>query len=69
MRAADALEKFSITHAALLQPHADELLSEMFDDGSKEVRWHLISITSRVTLSGAQAARFVQYLASNTRLP
>ncbi len=62
MRAADALEKLTRTDASHLQPYRQELLSNALDDGTQEVRWHLIPMTSRLTLSDDEAAAFADCL-------
>jgi hypothetical protein len=61
MRAADALEKLSRKDATGFDKHKKELLSSGLDDGTAEVRWHLIAITSRLTLSAKEAAHFIAY--------
>jgi hypothetical protein len=62
MRAADALEKVSRVLPVVFEPHREALLSAKLDDGSAEVRWHLIAITSRLALQVGDAARFYTYL-------
>ena len=56
MCAADALEKIS-----RVLPNAAVLTAKL-EDGSAEVRWHLIAITSRLALQASEAARFYAYL-------
>lgn len=58
MRAADALEKFSREDAARFAKHKRELLAQVPDDGTPEVRWHLIAITSRLALNAREAKEF-----------
>ncbi len=58
MRAADALEKVSRVTRAWFNRHKAALLANAFDDGTAEMRWHLIAITSRVDMDGREAARF-----------
>ena len=62
MRAADALEKFSRICPAAFNVHKAALLTHKLDDGSAEVRWHLIAITSRLKLCPVEAQQFVLYL-------
>ena len=62
MRAADALEKCSRTRPEAFHPHKAALLANKLDDGSAEVRWHLIAITSRIELDRTEAGRFCTYL-------
>jgi hypothetical protein len=58
MRAADALEKLGRAAPHLFAPHRAVLLSGELDDGTPELRWHLVAIASRLTLSEAEAADF-----------
>jgi hypothetical protein len=62
MRAADALEKFSRACPAAFDVHKIALLANELDDGSAEVRWHLIAITSRITMERWEAERFCCHL-------
>lgn len=62
MRAADALEKCTRADPAPLQPRRRALLSGALDDGTKEVRWHLIAMMSRLVLSEDEAAAFAEDL-------
>jgi len=62
MRAADALEKISRVHPDLFEPYREALLTTKLEDGSPEVRWHLIAIKSRLALQESDAARFYKYL-------
>jgi hypothetical protein len=57
MRAADVLEKLSRDDASMLAGHKHELISQSLDDGSPELRWHLVAITSRLTLSLREARK------------
>lgn len=60
MRAADALEKISRDHADWFVRHRDALLGWRVDDGTAEVRWHLVLICARLTLSGAEATTLMR---------
>jgi len=62
MRAADALEKFSRVCPVAFNVHKAALLEKKLDDGSAEVRWHLIAITSRIALERQEAEQFCRYL-------
>jgi hypothetical protein len=62
MRAGDALEKLSRAEAAPFQAHKQELLGGGLDDGTAELRWHLIAIAARLTLSEREAGKFCVYL-------
>jgi len=67
MRAADALEKFSRDNAASFTPHQGALLARTLEDGTAEMRWHLIAITARLPLDTGQAVSFCQYLEERLR--
>ena len=58
MRAADALEKLGRVAPRLFDPHKAALLSGELDDGTPELRWHLVAIASRLTLTEAEAEAF-----------
>jgi len=62
MRAADALEKISRVLPDLFEPYKQALLTAQFEDGSAEVRWHLIAITSRLAFQPHDAVHFFAYL-------
>jgi hypothetical protein len=67
MRASDAIEKVSRDNPALLQPHKRALLERSLDDGTPEMRWHLIAIASRLSLKTAEADAFCSYLDGRLR--
>jgi hypothetical protein len=58
MRAADALEKVSRATPAAFNRYKAALLADAFDDGTAEVRWHLMAITSRIDMDAREAERF-----------
>jgi hypothetical protein len=62
MRAADALEKFSRDNAALFGPHKRALLAQTLEDGTAEMRWHLIAIAARLTLDETDVPELCSYL-------
>ncbi len=62
MRAADALEKATRENSACLQSHTIELLSERLDDGTKEVRWHLLALCGRLQLTDHEAVKLMDRL-------
>ena len=62
MRAADALEKVSRTRPDLLFPYKKELLARSVDDGTAEVRWHLVVMISRMKLSLAETKATINHL-------
>jgi hypothetical protein len=68
MRAADALEKISRVVPDQFEPYKEALLTRKLEDGSVELRWHLIAITSRLALQVGDAARFYTYLDQCLRL-
>jgi hypothetical protein len=55
MRSADALEKISRSQPAWFEQWREQLLSGVLDDGTAAVRWHLIAISSRLSLKHAEA--------------
>lgn len=55
MRAADAAEKVTRAAPELLADVKGELLDGALDDGTREVRWHLIAMTPRLPLTLAEA--------------
>ena len=64
MRAADALEKVSKEHPALLNPFKDILLSTATDSEQQEVRWHLAQMLPRLKLSQKEKDVVVSILRS-----
>ncbi len=62
MRAADALEKATRRDGAPLSPYKDDLLGGGRDDGSKEVRWHLLVLCGRLSLGADEAAGLMRRL-------
>jgi hypothetical protein len=59
MRAADALEKVTRNNPSLLLPYRKALLAMQCDDGSPEVRWHLMAMAARVASSASDAKRLI----------
>jgi hypothetical protein len=51
MRAADAAEKVTRTHAKLLRPYKKELLGLVTEAQQQELRWHLAVILPRLPLT------------------
>lgn len=62
MRAADAIEKLTKDNPAPLQSRKDALLAGTLDDGSKEVRWHLVVLMSRLRLNDSEARTAIEML-------
>lgn len=54
MRAADTLEKVSVTRPDLLQRYKSPLLGSIADTPQAEVRWHVAQIIPRPILSAAE---------------
>ncbi|MBL4613552.1 MAG: hypothetical protein JKY27_01570 [Magnetovibrio sp.] len=54
MRAADALEKATVQHLELLEPHKDHLLELIEAASQNEVRWHLAQILTRLDLQAEE---------------
>lgn len=50
MRAADAMEKISLTHPEYLLPHKKLLIGLASSSAQKEVRWHLAQMLPRLKL-------------------
>jgi hypothetical protein len=67
MRAADALEKVSRSCSSLFAMKKKILLSRCLDDGTAEVRWHLVAIVARLPLSEGEAAGLMRFLAQCVR--
>ena len=67
MRAADALEKLSREAAAPFGAHKKALLDGSLDDGTAEMRWHLIAIAARLALTAVEAKRLCAYLDDRLR--
>ena len=62
MRAADAVEKITRFDATVLASRKQALLANTFDDGTPEVRWHLIAMLRRLPLDADEAANIVKRL-------
>jgi hypothetical protein len=54
MRAADAAEKVTRDHRALLQPYKKELLGLMADAEEQELRWHLAAMVPRLWMNSEE---------------
>ena len=54
MRAADATEKVTRKHRALLQPYKKELLGLMTEAQEQELRWHLAVMVPRLPLNAKE---------------
>ena len=57
MRAADAVEKITVTRPELLKSHKQELLGLLDEAEQIELRWHLALMVPRLDLSGPERAR------------
>jgi hypothetical protein len=55
LRAADALEKISRGSPVQFEPYRAALIGGTQEDGSMEVRWHLIPIAARLALDPGEA--------------
>lgn len=53
LRAADAVEKITRTHASLLAPFGRQILERVALIEQKEVRWHVAQLLPRLRLSSA----------------
>ena len=65
--AADAIEKLTRDDPAPLAPHKTELIGGRFDDGSKEVGWHLAALIARLDLTPPEANTVFASLDRRTR--
>ena len=54
MRAADAVEKITVTHSDWLQPHKRKILREIARVEQQEVRWHVAQILPRIKLTARE---------------
>lgn len=64
MRAADALEKVSRGHRALLSPYKSQLLGLAAESTQQEIRWHLAVLIPRLTLTPSECQHFAHLLES-----
>ncbi len=64
MRAADAAEKLSRDDPSFIGPCKKLLLDRTLDDGTAEVRWHLIPMMARLRLGADQAEDLMAYFAA-----
>ena len=62
MRAADALEKVSVTHPQYLWPHKHRLMELSATAHQKELRWHLAQMLPRLELNLQEQQRAVNVL-------
>jgi hypothetical protein len=62
MRAADAAEKLSRDDPSLLAPHRKPLLAHPLEDGTAEMRWHLIAMMARLSLNAGETMELTAYL-------
>lgn len=58
MRAADALEKISRVDVSFFEGKKKELLGGELEDGTSELRWHLIAMTARLPLDAGEARQW-----------
>ena len=59
MQAADALEKASRQMPEQLRPFKVELLSRCLEDGTPELRWHLLAMSARLVLDRHEAKTLI----------
>jgi hypothetical protein len=62
MRAADAAEKISATHPALLRHHKKELLGLSSETTQIELRWHLAAMIPRLPLTANEKQQATKIL-------
>ncbi|HEY5749847.1 MAG TPA: hypothetical protein VIU12_27460 [Chryseolinea sp.] len=54
MRAADAVEKISVSHSHYLEPHKKQLLGLLKSADHKELKWHIAQMVARIALTDAE---------------
>ena len=54
MRAADAIEKVTVSHPEYLAPYKTRLVHEVAQIDQQEVRWHVCQLVSRLKLTHAE---------------
>jgi hypothetical protein len=64
MRAADAIEKITVSHPAYLQPYKAQLLHEVAQIEQQEVHWHVVQLLPRLALTPDERATAVTLLKS-----
>jgi HEAT repeat protein len=69
MRAADALEKISLTHPDWFSPYTDELLTSVSKIQQPSVQWHLALIFNKIALNLDQKHRATAFLLDLIRTP
>jgi hypothetical protein len=62
MRAADAVEKISVTHSHYLHPYKDLLINRVAAVDQQEVRWHVAQILPRLSLNRRERETAVEIL-------
>lgn len=62
MRAADAVEKITVTRPEWLGAHKEELLGPLAASDQQEVRWHVAQMLPRLILSPEERHRAVEIL-------
>ena len=69
MRCADAIEKATLKHPALLIPYKNTIIKKYTRIQQKEVRWHVVLLLARLPLTARQATGIVQFLLTLTHDP
>ena len=62
MRAADAIEKITLSHAQYLKPHKQKILQLAAVATQQELRWHLAQIAPRLDLTPKEKIKVVNIL-------
>jgi hypothetical protein len=72
MRAADAVEKVTISRPEYLRPYSDALLHQIAASTQQEVRWHVAQLIPRLELNAKERAEAVcildRYLGDKSRI-
>jgi hypothetical protein len=69
MRAADAVEKITLSHPHFLEPHKRQLLSLLKSASTKELKWHVAQIVSRLKLTKTELKEVWGVLIHQTQNP
>ena len=62
MRAADAIEKITLSHPEYLSRHKEEIINFCLSEINIEFKWHLALLLARLTLSATERDRVFEIL-------
>jgi hypothetical protein len=69
MRAADAVEKITLSHPHFLFPHKKQLLNLLKSRTNKEVKWHVAQLVPRINLTQNELKEVWGVLTHQTQNP